>query len=383
MTSWLPEIEELSVTTRPGMEFGDREIDVLMQERGDRTPKELFWVGDGMQIFVQILTHLWRLRSADVVILDEPDLYLHADLQRRLVRLLDSTAAQTITATHSSEMLAEASSESVVWVDKSRRWAVRRPKPASLEDLSTQIGSSFNLRLATALRARTVVFVEGDDMSIIRELAKTVGASDLARENNCAVIEIKGFSNWVQVEPFKWFVSDFLDGSVDVYVLLDRDYRADADVAKVWSALEAVGVHPHVWERKELENYLLDPAALARVSNSSLSCISSQLESITDDMTEDVLGQFAEQRIFNASNRKNLARIFSETNAELRPLAADPVWRLHRYPAKAILNNLNKTLQQAGHKTVSTKNLARRMRQSEIPAEMRNWLIEVNSSIVR
>ncbi|MXZ68093.1 MAG: AAA family ATPase [Acidimicrobiia bacterium] len=383
VTSWLPEIEELSVTTRRGMEFGDLEIDVLLQERGDRTPKELFWVGDGMQIFVQILTHLWRLRSADVVILDEPDLYLHADLQRRLVRLLDSTPAQTITATHSSEMLAEASSESVVWVDKSRRRAVRRPQPASLQDLSTQIGSSFNLRLATALRARTVVFVEGDDMSVLRELAKTVGADDLARENNCAVIEIKGFSNWVQVEPFKWFVSDFLDGSVDVYVLLDRDYRADADVAKVWSALEAVGVHPHVWERKELENYLLDPAALARVSNSSLSYISSQLESITDDMTEDVLGQFAEKRIFNASNRKNLARIFSETNAELRPLAADPVWRLHRYPAKAILNNLNKTLQQAGHKTVSTKNLASRMRQSEIPAEMRDWLIEVNSSIVR
>ena len=174
VTLWLPEIEELSVTTRPGKEPGDREIDVFVRERDDRTRKELFWVGDGMQIFVQILTHLWRLRSADadIVILDEPDLYLHADLQRRLVRVLDSSTAQTITATHSSEMLAEASSESVVWVDKSRRRAIRRPTPASLEDLSTQIGSSFNLRLATALRARTVVFVEGGDMSIIRALAK-------------------------------------------------------------------------------------------------------------------------------------------------------------------------------------------------------------------
>ena len=383
LTSWLPEIEELSVTTRSGKELGDREIDALVQQRGDRTPKELFWVGDGMQIFVQLLTHLWRLRSADVVILDEPDLYLHADLQRRLVRLLDSMTAQTITATHSSEMLAEASSESVVWVDKSRRRAVRRPKPASLEDLSTQIGSSFNLRLATALRARTVVFVEGDDMSIIRELAKTVGADDLAREHNCAVIEIKGFSNWVRVEPFKWFVSDFLDGSVDVYVLLDRDYRADADVGQVCSTLEAVGVHAHVWERKELENYLLDPTALARVSNSSPSYILSQLELITDDMTEDVLAQFAEKRhFFSPSGKKDLAGTISETNTELRPRVLDPVWRLHRYPAKAILNDLNRILQQAGYTTVSTKNLARQLRQSEIPEEMRNWLIEVNSSIV-
>ena len=384
VTSWLPEIEELSVTTRRGKELGDREIDVFVRERGDRTPKELFWVGDGMQIFVQILTHLWRLRSADVVILDEPDLYLHADLQRRLVRLLDSTAAQTITATHSSEMLAEASSESVVWVDKTRSRAIRRPKAASLQDLSTQIGSSFNLRLATALRARTVVFVEGDDMSIIRELAKTTGANHLAGERNCAVIEIKGFSNWVRVEPFKWFVSDFLDDSVDVFVLLDRDYRTDADVVKVHSTLEAIGIHAHIWHRKELENYLLDPAALARASNTTPSDISSQLESITDAMTEDVLAQFAEKRHFSSpSGSKDLARTISETSRELRPLAEDPEWRLHRYPAKTILNALNKTLQQAGHTTVSTKNLARQLRPSEIPDEMCNWLYEVDSSIRR
>ena len=384
VTSWLPEIEELSVTTRRGKELGDREIDVFVRERGDRTPKELFWVGDGMQIFVQILTHLWRLRSADVVILDEPDLYLHADLQRRLVRLLDSTAAQTITATHSSEMLAEASSESVVWIDKTRSRAIRRPKAASLQDLSTQIGSSFNLRLATALRARTVVFVEGDDMSIIRELAKTTGANHLAGERSCAVIEIKGFSNWVRVEPFKWFVSDFLDDSVDVFVLLDRDYRTEADVGEVRSTLEAIGIHAHIWHRKELENYLLDPAALARASNTSPSYISSQLESITDAMTEDVLGQFAEKRHFSSpSGSKDMARTISETSRELRPLAEDPEWRLHRYPAKTILNALNKTLQQAGHTTVSTKNLARQLRRPEIPDEMCNWLNEVDSSIRR
>ena len=382
VTQWLPEIERLSVTTR--RERSDLELDVMVRERGDRTPKELFWVGDGIQIFVQILTHLWRLRSADVVILDEPDLYLHADLQRRLVRLLDSTAAQTITATHSSEMLAEASSESVVWVDKTRRRAIRRPKPASLEDLSTQIGSSFNLRLATALRARTVVFVEGDDMSIIRELAKTIGADHLAGERNCAVIEIKGFTNWVRVEPFKWFVSDFLDGSVEVFVLLDRDYRADADVDKVRSTLEAADIHAHVWRRKELESYLLDPTALARVSHASPSYVSSQLESITDAMTEDVLAQFAEKRhFFSAAGKKDIAGTIRETNTELRPLVVDPVWRLHRYPAKEILAGLNADLQRAGHTTVSTKNLARQLRLSEIPEEMHNWLYEVDSSIRR
>ena len=221
-------------------------------------------------------------------------------------------------------------------------------------------------------------------MSIIRELAKTIGADHLAGERNCAVIEIKGFSNWVQVEPFKWFVSDFLDGSVDVFVLLDRDYRPDAEVVKVRSTLEAIDIHAHIWKRKELENYLLDPTALARVSNTSPNYISSQLASITNDMTEDVLAQFAEKRhLSSPSGNKDMARTVSETNTELRPEADDPEWRLHRYPAKTILNALNKTLQQAGHTTVSTKYLARQLRPSEIPDEMRNWLFEVNASTSR
>ena len=385
VTSWLPEIEDLSVTTRSGKELGDREIDVLVQQRGDRTPKELFWVGDGMQIFVQILTHLWRLRSADVVILDEPDLYLHADLQRRLVRLLDSTTAQTITATHSSEMLAEASSESVVWVDKSRRRAVRRPKPASLEDLSThRSAQASTCGSQRPSRARTVVFVEGDDMSIIPGSWRRPSVPmTWPGSTTVQLLRSRASATGSGSSPSSGSSQTSLDGSVDVYVLLDRDYRADADVGEVCSTLEAVGVHAHVWERKELENYLLDPTALARVSNSSPSYILSQLELITDDMTEDVLAQFAEKRhFFSPSGKKDLAGTISETNTELRPRVVDPVWRLHRYPAKAILNDLNKILQQAGCTTVSTKNLARQLRQSEIPEEMRNWLTEVNSSIV-
>ena len=167
-------------------------------------------------------------------------------------------------------------------------------------------------------------------------------------------------------------------------MLLDRDYRADADVDEVRSTLEAVGVHAHVWRRNELESYLLDPTALARVSDSSPSYISSKLEPITDDMTEGVLAQFAKERhFFSPSGKKDLAHTIRETNTELRPRVVDPVWRLHRYPAKAILNALNQDLQQAGHTTVSTKNLARQLRLSEIPEEMRNWLNEVESSIRR
>ncbi len=381
---WLPEIEDLEVSTHRSLDLKEVEIDVFLREAGDRTPKELFWAGDGMQVFVQLLAHLYRLRDSDVVVLDEPDLYLHADLQRRLVRLLESTAAQTITATHSSEMLSEASPESVIWVDKSRRRGVRRPDPASMEDLSAQIGSSFNLRLATALRARVVVLVEGKDMSILRALAKTVGALDLAAEQNIAVVEIDGFSNWVHVEPFKWFVSEFLDDAVQAFVLLDRDYRSDEEVVSVSAQLETAGVRPHVWRSKELESYLLVPEAIARVSGASSAEVRAALELATSDLTDHVVGQLAARRHdFVKSSGQDLGTTVSQSMAELTPLSRDLAWRLVRYPAKEILKGANKELQASGHRTVGPKRLAKILRRNEIDDEMADWLMQVEEAVHR
>ena len=65
-------------------------LDLYYTEAGRRTEKELVWAGDGVQIWLQLLLHVFRLRERDVVVLDEPDVFLHPDLQRRLVWLLES-----------------------------------------------------------------------------------------------------------------------------------------------------------------------------------------------------------------------------------------------------------------------------------------------------
>src|SRR5205823_1555341 len=120
--------------------------------------RELVWAGDGMQVYVQVLLHLFRNRAADVVVLDEPDVYLHADLQRRLLRLLTEMGTQAIIASHSTELVAEAPPESVVWIDRSRSVAIRAPSGPVLTELSSTIGSQFNLRLARVLRSRVALF---------------------------------------------------------------------------------------------------------------------------------------------------------------------------------------------------------------------------------
>jgi hypothetical protein len=147
-----PEILEVRVET-------DRssfpvEHDVFYMEPTSRSQKELFWAGDGLQIWIQALFHIFRHRAADVLVLDEPDVYLHPDLQRRLVTVLEEARPQTIIATHAPEILTEASRDTVIWVDRTRRRARRVRDEKLLEQVNLHLGSGFNLGIARALRSR-------------------------------------------------------------------------------------------------------------------------------------------------------------------------------------------------------------------------------------
>ena len=64
---WLPEIELLDVSLA---HLANR-LAVFYSEAGSRVPKELAWAGDGIQIWVQLLWHLFRAREATTIVLDE------------------------------------------------------------------------------------------------------------------------------------------------------------------------------------------------------------------------------------------------------------------------------------------------------------------------
>ena len=252
-----PEITRISL--RSVFLPGAHELDLYLTEAATNKEKEIFWLGDGLQIWLQVLLHIWLNQDVETLILDEPDVFLHPDLQRRLVSILDDLDKQVALATHAPEIVAEASKDAVVWVDRTRRRSRRAGEPAVLAKLNVVLGSGFNLGLARALRSRVALFVEGEDMKILRNLARAVGAESVRNERGLAVIRLGGFSNWYQVEPFAWLSRELLGNTVDIFVLLDRDYRADETIEQLQNSLQGSEVHTHVWNRKELESYLLVP----------------------------------------------------------------------------------------------------------------------------
>lgn len=372
--SWLSELRLLRLNlNRVGG------LDLYYSEPRSRIDKEIFWAGDGVQIWLQLLLHVFRHQRADVLVLDEPDVFLHADLQHRLVDLLDSLSSQTITATHSAEVLAAAPRDAVIWVSRDRVRGVRSPSPETLVGLSDALGSAFNLRLAKALRAKVVLFVEGEDMEIIRALARRLGADRVVRETGIAVIPLLGFDRWEHVEPFQWMVNHLLEGAVSVHVLLDRDYNLDSEVSAVERRLHDVGVTSHVWAQKELENYLLVPSAIARSSGAPESEVARLLDEAIAAQEIDFHANIYQSHRRCAARRLNDTTVHREATQYASALWADVRLRRMRCSGKRALADMNRLLQSAGYKAVTHRGIVNKMRVGEIAEEMRSEILRIDA----
>jgi len=374
-----PEIEGLDL--QDSYDRGDRVLDLYFSETSSHTQKELYWAGDGLQIWLQVLFHMWRQKDLSTVVLDEPDVFLHPDLQRRLVRLLEENERQQIImATHAPEMLAEASRDSVIIVDRTRRRSRRVTDERVLADLNDVLGSGFNLRLARALRARVALFVEGKDMKVLRNVARTVGADRVRTEQGLAIVPMEGFSRWRSAASFAWVNDHLLDNAVKTMIILDRDYRTDGVVHDLVEELKVAGVEAHVWAKKELESYLLDAETIARLSGSDAKTIEAHLDSITTSLKTTVFARYLDERLSTerAATRHGVS-ITEHYTTEFDKLWEDPSVRLAMAPPKEILHNLNGRLQSTGFKAVSVRSLSQRIPPNNVPAEMRNLLLHIDS----
>jgi len=93
------EFKKLSEKTWDGMKIQslDSEINqpISLLVRDGNFVAEVSWMGHGLQMWLQTIWFLSRCSKSETIILDEPDVYLHADLQRKLIRLLKGKFRQT------------------------------------------------------------------------------------------------------------------------------------------------------------------------------------------------------------------------------------------------------------------------------------------------
>jgi energy-coupling factor transporter ATP-binding protein EcfA2 len=232
----------------------------------DGQHREIQWAGFGFQVWCQLLTHLLQARDADLIVIDEPEIYLHADLQRRLVHTLRELGTDILLATHSAEIISEVEASDIVIVDKRRSAGKRTSSPSRTRSALASVGSSHNIILSGLVRTRHALFLEGEDFKILRRWARVLGLDQLAAGVGMVTFPYGGFPSPDGLrELCRGIAAAVGEGERLIYAgVFDRDYRSDDAVDLVEDDLRATLAYAHILYRKEIENYLLIPKVLDR-----------------------------------------------------------------------------------------------------------------------
>jgi hypothetical protein len=373
---WLPEIKLLEVD----LNASANRLVVFYSDVGSRTPKELSWAGDGIQIWVQLLWHLFRARGASTIVLDEPEVYLHPDLQRRLVRLLDSTNAQIVLASHSADVISEAPPDGILWVDRRSGGARRAKSQRILSDLSVSLGSSFNLALARSMRSRLVIASDCEDPRVIRILAKHIGAATIADEHAVSIIQLREISRFSRSEGLGSSLRSVLPNSLPAVLLLQGGHRPPSHNDRIVASLIAPDVTTSILPGPEIENYLLDPDTIAKVSGASAETVAVNLSEIHEALRERTRSAFITANVDSAAEGKALDALIQ---AEKQ---FDSVWARKDGRGKIIRGSeviaaLNIWFERDGYRIISSYALARAIKPQTIPAEILSIILEIEEKI--
>ena len=241
------EFAELISRTWPGMsiELPERHLEeagvpgqfsqrLTMFCREHRMTREIYWSGFGFQVWCQLLTHISRGRCSTILVVDEPEIYLHPDVQHQLVGILRDSGPDIVAASHSTEIIGEADPTEILVVDKAKRSARRLKEIEQVQGALDAIGSIHNIALTHLARTGRMLYLEGpSDYRIIRRFARRLGYPQLAVGNDITTVESGGFGSWKKIEASAWAFDRALQGQFRIGVLFDRDYFADEEIENI------------------------------------------------------------------------------------------------------------------------------------------------------
>jgi predicted ATPase len=225
---------------------------------------EIASMGHGLQMWLQTVWFVSRTPTDGIVVLDEPDVYMHPDLQRKVFRLIKRRFRQSVVATHSVEIMAEADPGQILIADKSRPKSVFANTEPAVQSLVDQLGGIHNVHLARLWSAKKFLLVEGKDVSFLRHFHSLLFPEAEIPIDAIPSLPVGGWGGWAYALGSSMTLRNAVGDRVMVYCILDSDFHTSKQIEDRYQEAKARGVRLHVWSRKELENYLVHPRVIKR-----------------------------------------------------------------------------------------------------------------------
>lgn len=344
--------------------------------RDNTFESEIAWMGHGLQMWLQAMWFVSRCAEDSIVVLDEPDVYMHADLQRRLIRFVAPMFSQLIIATHSIEIMEEVTANSVIPVDNKRRQIKPIGNHSLLQKLAEEMGSSFNLDLSRLFLSKRFLIWEGEDTDrrLLSAFQSVLMPRNLHPISSFPKIYVEGWGGWQRALA----VAEVFNQNrvaIKCYCIFDSDYHLDEDIAKRREEAQVRGVNLHIWQRKEIENYAINKDVILRYitrckrkGQVSEKDLNDKMLEIASSMEQEFYADVADE-IRMKDNKLSVKTLLNLAKGLVRnKLESNPFWVL---PGKTVIKSLSAWSHKNYGVSFDSLDLVHEFRPDEVPGEIR------------
>lgn len=393
---YYPEFKLLAESTWPDLRIIDLEgrqglpgelLALIIKDK--EFAAEVVWMGHGLQMWLQTMWFLARCRNSNSIILDEPDVYMHADLQRRLIRLLKGRHEQVIIATHSIEIMAEVEPDQLLVVDRARHQSSFTSSLPAVQRVIDNIGGVHNVQLARLWSARKCLLVEGNDIAFLKILQNILFPKSLEPFDLIPNMSIGGWGGWNYAIGSSMLSKNAIGDEITMYCIFDSDYHTETEKNKRKEEARRHGIQLHIWKKKEIENYALVPNTILRVVLSEMASditaptveeLEEQIDIIVQPMKEKILIDLGAE--YQSEDRAGgFSKAHQRANEHIDKYWSTREGRRSLAKGKDIRSALSSWSQKSFGVTFGAAKLFRAMRQAEIDPELAEVVTAIEKSL--
>lgn len=388
---YFSEFQRVVEDTWPGVKVmelfgqgGQLQSELFLHIRNEDFVGEVGLMGHGLQMWLQAMWFLTRSSGSKTIILDEPDVYMHPDLQRNVIRFLRDRYPQTILTTHSIEIMSEVDPENILIVNKARERSDFATSLPAVQRVTENIGSVHNIQLARLWSSKRFLLVEGKDIKLFKHFQDILFPNSKMPIETVPNMEIGGWGGWNYAIGSSMTLQNSMGEKIQIYCIFDRDYHTSEEIKERYQKAKEQDISLHIWSQKEIENYLLLPSVVhryiskqvaKRTAPPDLQEVKDEIEKLAWDMEDDVFDRISNE--FLARNRKKGSRGANKYAREYMKPYKENGSIVPIVSGKSLLPKLSYWSQSEFSVQISSIGLVKEFHASEIDPEMKHVITAI------
>lgn len=349
-----------------GLEQSGEFLSLMVQD--SYFPCEIGLMGSGIQIWLQFIWFLCKSEEATTLIFDEPDIYMHPDLQIRLFKILQQRNIQIIIATHSVEIISQTEPKYLAYIDKSTREIKYANSSKGVQKVIDDIGGISNLSLIKIGQIKKCLFLEGKDIEVLGPFANKVYPKIEPSIESFPQVQLEGKRQLSEAYGAAKIFFTEACGDIKCIAIINRDYDDDSICKSLINIAQNNSLELIIWKRKEIDNYLLNPNVLFRTIKGKgfeYSVFLNQFTEIIESYRDEVEEQYV-LAIHNEDKSQEVSTCIEKARLRIQKGWTTLENKLEIVPGKKVLTSIRDLLRIQYGTSCSNKEIVNQFRMEEI-----------------